>query len=64
MLLFAEAAVHIGVNIGFLPIIGLPLPLVSYGGSNLISTLAMLGVAQGMISGRGILPSENERQND
>jgi len=64
MLLFAEAAVHIGVNIGFLPIIGLPLPLVSYGGSNLISTLAMLGVAQGMISGRGILPSGNERQND
>ncbi len=62
MLLFAEAAVHVGVNIGFLPIIGLPLPLASYGGSNLISTLAMLGVAQGMISGRGILPSENERR--
>jgi rod shape determining protein RodA len=64
MLLFAEAAVHVGVNIGFLPIIGLPLPLASYGGSNLISTLALLGVAQGMISGRGILPSENERQTD
>ncbi len=49
MLLFLEAAVHIGVNVGFLPIIGLPLPLVSYGGSNLISTFAMLGLAQAMI---------------
>jgi rod shape determining protein RodA len=38
------------VNIGFLPIIGLPLPLVSYGGSNLISTFAILGIIQGMIS--------------
>ena len=49
ILIFAEAAIHIGVNVGFLPIIGLPLPLVSYGGSNLIATFALLGVAQSII---------------
>lgn len=49
-LLVAEAAIHIGVNIGFLPIIGLPLPLVSYGGSNLIATFAILGIVEGIIS--------------
>lgn len=54
MLLFFEIAIHIGVNVGFLPIIGLPLPLISYGGSNLISTFAMLGLAQGMIAHRKI----------
>jgi rod shape determining protein RodA len=50
VLLVAEAAIHIGVNIGFLPIIGLPLPLVSYGGSNLIATFAVLGLIEGMIA--------------
>jgi len=46
VLLVAEAAIHIGVNVGFLPIIGLPLPLVSYGGSNLIATFVMLGIVE------------------
>jgi rod shape determining protein RodA len=49
VLLVAEAIIHIGVNIGFLPIIGLPLPLVSYGGSNLIATFAVLGLIQGIV---------------
>ncbi len=49
-LLLVEAAIHIGVNIGFLPIIGLPLPLVSYGGSNLVATFAALGIVQGIVS--------------
>jgi len=50
VLLVAESAIHIGVNIGFLPIIGLPLPLVSYGGSNLIATFSVLGIIQGIIA--------------
>lgn len=59
MLLFFEAAIHVGVNVGFLPIIGLPLPLISYGGSNLISTFAMLGLAQSMIAYHKIAFSDN-----
>ena len=50
VLLVAESAIHIGVNIGFLPIIGLPLPLVSYGGSNLVATFAVLGIIEGMVA--------------
>ncbi len=50
VLLVAEAAIHIGVNIGFLPIIGLPFPFVSYGGSNLLATFAMLGITERIVS--------------
>lgn len=38
--------VSIGMNMGLLPVTGIPLPLVSYGGSNLVSTLFLVGVAQ------------------
>ena len=42
--LFAlQVIVNIGMAIGFLPIVGLTLPLVSYGGSSLIVTLMSLG---------------------
>ncbi len=42
--LACQAAVNLGVAVGALPITGLTLPLVSYGGSSLIVSLAMSGV--------------------
>ena len=39
-----QALVNIGVVIGLIPVIGVPLPLVSYGGSALIMTMAAIGV--------------------
>jgi cell division protein FtsW len=39
-----QAVVNIGAVIGVLPITGIPLPLVSYGGSALIPTLIALGM--------------------
>ncbi|MEU8199790.1 putative lipid II flippase FtsW [Streptosporangium sp. NPDC049046] len=39
-----QALVNIGAVIGVLPITGIPLPLVSYGGSALLPTLAALGM--------------------
>ncbi|WP_369372030.1 putative lipid II flippase FtsW [Promicromonospora sp. Populi] len=39
-----QAFVNIGVVIGVLPVIGVPLPLVSSGGSALITTMAALGM--------------------
>lgn len=45
-MLFAHVAVNISMTVGLLPITGLPLPLVSYGGSFTISTLLALGLAQ------------------
>lgn len=39
-----QASVNIGMNIGILPITGITLPLISYGGSSIISTLISLGL--------------------
>jgi len=42
--LFAQTFVHIGMNMGIIPITGVPLPLISSGGSSLVSTMIMLGM--------------------
>jgi len=50
ILLISQIFIHIGMNIGILPIIGISLPLVSYGGSSLISTFLALGILQSIKS--------------
>lgn len=45
-LLFCHVFVNIGMTIGLLPITGVPLPLVSSGGSFMVSTLAGFGLVQ------------------
>ncbi|HEX7041914.1 MAG TPA: FtsW/RodA/SpoVE family cell cycle protein [Patescibacteria group bacterium] len=47
-LLFIQCFVNIGMNIGILPIVGVPLPFVSYGGSSLISNSIFLALASGI----------------
>jgi len=37
MILFYHFAINIGMNIGFVPVIGIPLPFFSYGGSSMMS---------------------------
>lgn len=46
ILLSFQIFIHIGTNLGILPIIGIPLPLISYGGSSLIATCIGLGILQ------------------
>jgi len=46
VIIVSQVFVHIGMNLGILPIIGIYLPLISYGGSGLIAILAALGVVQ------------------
>ena len=46
ILLISQIFIHIGMNLGILPIIGISLPLISYGGSGLITILAGLGIVQ------------------
>lgn len=41
-MLFFQISINIGMNIGLLPITGITLPLLSYGGSSLITTLICL----------------------
>ena len=43
-LLGIQALTHISVSLSLLPTKGIPLPLVSYGGSSLVSTLTAAGV--------------------
>jgi len=44
IVIFAQTFIHIGMNLGFLPVIGIPLPFVSYGGSGLIASAIGLGI--------------------
>jgi rod shape determining protein RodA len=41
--------INLGMNANILPVTGLPLPLVSSGGSSLVSTLFALGLVQSVI---------------
>ena len=46
---------NIGMNVGLTPIAGIPLPLISYGGSALVTNLAALGVVQSVMLRRRVL---------
>lgn len=48
IVLISQVFIHIGMNLGVLPVIGISLPLVSYGGSNLIALFAGLGILQNL----------------
>ncbi len=49
VLIFIEMFINIGMNIGILPVVGISLPFISYGGSAIISTLIMAGIMQNII---------------
>lgn len=46
--LIAHLLIHVGMNVGILPITGINLPFMSYGGSNLLTVFAGLGILMGM----------------
>ena len=45
VMFFLQIFVNIGMNVGIFPVTGIPLPLVSYGGSSLVSVSIALGIA-------------------
>jgi len=45
MLMF-QVFVNVGMNLGIMPITGIPLPLMSYGGSSVLATLLAIGILQ------------------
>jgi rod shape determining protein RodA len=47
-LIFFHTAVNIGMVVGLLPVVGIPLPLFSYGGSSVISTMFGIGIVLGV----------------
>jgi rod shape determining protein RodA len=46
ILFLFQTAVNIGMNLGILPIAGISLPFVSYGGSNLLISFVIVGIVQ------------------
>jgi rod shape determining protein RodA len=48
VLVFLQMAINTGMVIGLLPVVGVPLPLVSFGGSAMLTTLVALGIAMSM----------------
>lgn len=43
-LIFWQAVINLFMIMGFLPVVGIPLPLVSYGGSSLLTTILALAI--------------------
>ena len=56
MLLF-HIIENIGMNIGLMPVTGIPLPFVSYGGSNLVTNMAGIGLVLNVTKNRSITGS-------
>lgn len=52
MVLFCHVFINVGMSIGITPVTGLPLPMVSYGGSSLLATMASLGLVQSIYRNR------------
>lgn len=44
--LFFQMFINIAMNMGLMPVTGLPLPFVSFGGSSLIMSFVMMGIAE------------------
>lgn len=52
---FLSFFVNIGMVIGILPVVGLPLPLISYGGSSLVTTMSGFGIIMSIHAHRRLL---------
>jgi rod shape determining protein RodA len=48
VILFTHFFINVGMNIGIVPVVGVTLPFVSYGGSSLLSNLILLGIVVGV----------------
>ncbi len=48
--LFSGVLVNVGMNVGLLPVTGIPLPFLSYGGSSLLTSYVLLGLAASVVA--------------
>ena len=52
---FVYVVVNIGMVIGLLPVVGLPLPLISYGGTSMVTVLGAFGIVMSIHSHKRLL---------
>lgn len=45
-ILLVQVVINVGMNIGLLPVTGIPLPFMSYGGSSILSLFVAIGIVQ------------------
>ena len=48
---------NVGMNAGLMPVTGIPLPFISYGGSNLVTNMAGIGLVLNVTKNRSITGS-------
>jgi rod shape determining protein RodA len=48
IMLMSHFAIHVGMNVGLLPVTGLTIPFMSYGGTHLVVTFTALGILMSM----------------
>lgn len=53
--LFFQSFVNLGMNVGIMPVTGIPLPFVSSGGSSLVTYLMMVGIIQSILAHEKLL---------
>jgi Bacterial cell division membrane protein len=54
---FVYVFVNMGMASGLLPVVGLPLPLMSYGGTSLVTLMAGFGMLMSIHTHRKLLPT-------
>lgn len=61
--LFFQAFVNLGMNVGIMPVTGIPLPFVSSGGSSLVTYLMMIGIIQSILAHEKMLGLRTKPQS-
>lgn len=59
-MVMTQVFVNVGMSIGIMPITGIPLPLMSYGGSSVLVTLAAIGLLQSIYVQARLRPKSRE----
>ena len=54
---FVYLFVNIGMVIGILPVVGVPLPLISYGGTSMVTLLSGFGILMSIHTHKKLLPT-------